>query len=227
MSSFADRREGYFVSKNGKPKKFDFDLRVCVPESGSYTKKQRRAFQRLMSGLTVGKSRSERLRFTTLTTSDEAKRLGFDKKLNEHFRVLKMRIFRKYRFKMKYWKIRTNEGNGVLHIVFRGKYIPQKWLSEQWADIHKSPIVDIRSLYETAKGLKGICFYLVRNYLAKQSFERMSWGYSWVFPGFVKKWKALIAKYGFENALYLWKRFLSSPFLVTRQIKLDRFMIFR
>ena len=47
------------------------------------------------------------------------------------------------------------------YIVFRGKYIPQKWLSEQWADIHKSPIVDIRSLRETRKGLTGIVFYLV------------------------------------------------------------------
>jgi hypothetical protein len=224
MSSFADRRQGYFVSKNGKLRKLDFNLRVCVPESGSYTKKQRRAFQRLMSGLTVGKGRRERLRFTTLTTSNEAKSLGFDKKLNEHFRVLKMRIFRKYHFKMKYWKIRTNEGNGVLHIVFRGKYIPQKWLSEAWADIHKSPIVDIRSLYETPKGLKGICFYLVGNYLSKQSFERMSWGYSWVFPAFVASWRRLIEKYGFKRGLELWNKLLCRPFVVTRQARLNRFL---
>ncbi len=85
-----------------------------------YTKKQRRAFQRLMSGLTVGKSRRERLRFMTLTSSPEAK----GRNLGADFRALKMRILRKFHFKMKYWKIRTNEGNGVLHIVYRGKYIP-------------------------------------------------------------------------------------------------------
>ena len=174
MSFFADRREGYFVSRDGKVKKFDFNLRKCVPENGGYNKKQRRAFQRLMSGLTVGKSRNQRLRFMTLTTSDQAKDLGFHKKLNDQFRALKMRIYRKYKFKMKYWKIRPNEGNGVLHIVFRGKFIPQKWLSSKWTDLHKSPIVDIRSLYETPRGLKGICFYLIGNYLSKQSFERMS-----------------------------------------------------
>jgi hypothetical protein len=224
MSSYADRREGYFVSRDGKVKKFDFNLRKCVSENGSYTKKQRRAFQRLMSGLTVGKNRKERLRFTTLTTSDEAKSLGFDKKLNEHFRVLKMRIFRKYRFKMKYWKIRTNEGNGVLRIVFRGKYIPQEWLSAQWADIHKSPIVDIRSLYETSNGLKGLCFYLVGSYLSKQSFERMSWGYSWVFPAFVSSWKHLIEKYGFRRGLELWNKLLCLPFIATRQVRLSRFL---
>jgi hypothetical protein len=152
MLSVENRREGYFVSKSGQLKKFDFNLRKCVPENGGYTKKQRRAFQRLISGLTVGKSRRERLRFMTLTSSPES----VSRKRNDDFRALKMRVLRRYHFKMKYWKIRTNEGNGVLHIVFRGKYIPQKWLSAQWADIHKSPIVDIRSLRETRKGLTGI-----------------------------------------------------------------------
>jgi len=169
----------------------------------------------------VGKSRRERLRFMTLTSSPES----VGRSLNADFRALKMRIYRKYHFKMKYWKIRTNEGNGVLHIVFRGKYIPQKWLSTQWAEIHRSSIVDIRSLYETRKGLTGIVFYLVGNYLAKQSFERMSWGYSWVFPGFVKKWKGFIEKYGYRSALFLWKGFLSRPFIITRQIKLTKWVL--
>ena len=35
MSFFADRREGYFVSRDGKVKKFDFNLRKCVLESYS------------------------------------------------------------------------------------------------------------------------------------------------------------------------------------------------
>ena len=185
-----------------------------------YTKKQRRAFQRLMSGLTVGKSRRERLRFLTLTSSPES----VGRSLNADFRALKMRIFRKFHFKMKYWKIRTNEGNGVLHVVFRGKYLPQEWLSQQWADIHKSPIVDIRSLRETRKGVTGIVFYLVGNYLSKQSFERMSWGYSWVFPAFVGCWKRLVEKYGFEQALFLWNRLLQNSFIVTRQVRLTKFL---
>jgi hypothetical protein len=173
-----------------------------------------------MSGLTVGKSRLERLRFMTLTSSPESK----DRNLNADFRALKMRIFRKFHFKMKYWKIRTNEGNGVLHIVFRGKYIPQLWLGEQWVDIHRSPIVDIRSLYETRKGLTGIVFYLIGNYLSKQSFERMSWGYNWVFPAFVSSWKHLTMEYGFKRGLELWNRLLCSPFVLMRQVSLDRFL---
>lgn len=203
------------------PRRFDLSLRRYV-EDGNYvyTKKQRRAFQRLMSGLTVGKSRSERLRFLTLTSSPAS--VGRD--LNADFRTLKMRIYRKFHFKMKYWKIRTNEGNGVLHIIFRGKFIPQEWLSDAWFEIHKSPIVDIRSLYETRRGLTGIVFYLVGNYLAKQSFERMSWGYSWVFPAFVRSWKRLVEKYGFKRGLELWNKLLCSSFVVTRQVRLTRFL---
>ncbi len=173
-----------------------------------------------MSGLTVGKSRRERLRFMTLTSSPESE----GRNLNADFRTLKMRVFRKFHFKMKYWKIRTNEGNGVLHIVFRGKYIPQKWLSEQWADIHTSPIVDIRSLRETRKGLTGIVFYLVGNYLSKQSFERMSWGYNWVFPKFVGCWKAIVQRYGLHRGLEVWNRLLCTSFVVTRQVRLTRFL---
>ena len=116
----------YSIAQKLSSRIFDLELRRYRSEGeGRYTKKQRRAFQRLMSGLTVGKSRSERLRFMTLTSSPESK----DRNLNADFRTLKMRILRKYHFKMKYWKIRTNEGNGVLHIVFRGKYILKSGLA--------------------------------------------------------------------------------------------------
>lgn len=127
-SSSVKRKKPRLPRNDGIKREFDFNEHRYKTEGG-YTKKQKRSFQRLMSGLALGKNRNERLRFMTLTTSDEAKSLGFNKLLNNHFRTLKMRILRKYHFKMKYWKIRTNEGNGVLHIVFRGKYIHQKGLA--------------------------------------------------------------------------------------------------
>ena len=60
--------------------------------------------------------------------------------------------------------------------------------------------------------------------MTKQSFERMSWGYSWVFPAFVSSWKRLIEKYGFKRGLELWNRLLCSPFVVTRQVRLTGFL---
>jgi hypothetical protein len=52
----------------------------------------------------------------------------------------------------------------------------------------------------------------------------MSWGYGWVFLDFVKKWKELIEEYGFKSALCLWKKFLSYPFVITKQTRLTKFM---
>jgi hypothetical protein len=69
-----------------------------------------------------------------------------------------------------------------------------------------------------------MCFYLIGNYLSKQSFERMSWGYSWVFPTFVGCWKRLLEKYGFKRGLELWNKLLCSPFVVTRQVRLSKFL---
>ncbi len=72
-------------------------------------------------------------------------------------------------------------------------------------------------MYENKKGLTGIAFYLNGNYLAKQSFERISWGYGWVFPGFVGCWKRLVEIYGFKRGLELWVRLLCCQFVVTRR----------
>jgi hypothetical protein len=60
--------------------------------------------------------------------------------------------------------------------------------------------------------------------LSKQSFERISWGYSWVFPAFVGSWKRLIEKYGFKRGLELRNGLLCTSFIVARQIRLTRFV---
>lgn len=93
------------------------------------------------------------------------------------------RIRRRYGL-FEYCKIRTPEGQGgVIHCCFRGKYIPQKWLSEQWQEIHGAKIVDIRELY----GDKGIASYLM-GYLGHHSNYHMGFSRYWVFPGFVREW---------------------------------------
>lgn len=47
------RHQGYFVSKDGKKKRFDFALRKCVSENGSYTKKQRTGVSSNVVGVTT------------------------------------------------------------------------------------------------------------------------------------------------------------------------------
>jgi len=124
-----------------------------------------------------------RVRFITLTTSTEAS----IEDLNKHFRALVMRIRRKYG-QFVYFKVKTDEGNGVLHILAVCPYIDQRWLSEAWSELHKSPVVDIRLL---KGGAKGIARYLVSQYCAGQEFIRQSWAYEWVYKGFIKVWEGL------------------------------------
>jgi len=115
-----------------------------------------------------------------------------------------MRIKRKYGM-FEYIKVRTNEGNGVLHLLYVGGYIPQQWLSKNWAAIHQSPIVDIRA----ASRIKNLGSYVVSQYLSDQrcSFLRYSWSWNWVFKGFVSYWKQI--KRQFKNtAIDVWHKVL-------------------
>jgi hypothetical protein len=115
-----------------------------------------------------------------------------------------MRIKRKYG-EFEYIKIRTDEGNGVVHILYAGCFIPQPWLSRMWNEIHQSPIVDIRS----ASRIKGLGRYVVSQYLSDQrcSFLRYSWSWGWVYRGFVKIWRKVCICSG--NPIFLWNRHLS------------------
>jgi hypothetical protein len=92
-----------------------------------------------------------------------------------------------------YCKVETSEGGGVLHIIFKGDFIPQKWLSVQWNDIRNgSWNVDIRLCRDT-----HAC-YVVNQYLSGQNaFERYSWSWGWVYKGFIKNWYNF-KKYFFE-----------------------------
>ena len=78
------------------------------------------------------------------------------KKLNYHFNLLDKQIEYTFGFKMQYWKVQTNEGYGVLHVVFRvvddklprkrkkgvltskrrRGFVPHTWLSKTWDKIH-------------------------------------------------------------------------------------------
>lgn len=148
---------------------------------GGWNGKQKRSLQRLLSGLTRARSRGDRMRFMTLTTAVG----GSFERLRRDFQTLRKRIEHEFRFLAQYWSVRTDEGNGVLHIVFKGGFIPHAWLSKAWESIHGAKIVDIREIKGSSK---RVASYLISNYLCKQSFERMSWSWNWVFRGFCGLW---------------------------------------
>jgi len=114
---------------------------------------------------------------------------------------------------MDYMKFKTNEGYGVLHVIFVGAFIPQQWLSRNWNEIHGAKIVDVREV----RGEKRLARYLISNYLVTQTFVRMSWSWGWVFRGFVSMWKWFVLKFGYPLCIRRWTSFLSSKVLFWKQ----------
>jgi len=230
-SSYIGKGEGVYknpsLDKNGQN---------CT-SVGEWDRKRRRCYQRILSG--IKRHRGELLRFLTLTSSNEARR-----GIGEDFRVLKERIRRltpyrlikegyltwgelkKFypnknlheRIRFEYLKIETSEGNGVLHVLYYGDYIPQMWLSDQWEEIHQSPIVDIRAVRSKEGDKKRLAEYCVNQYCAGQDeFIRYSWSWGWCFKGFVRVWKKLVDEYGLKRAIGLWDVLLETGFLWTQE----------
>jgi hypothetical protein len=217
---------------------FDFNERRYM-KRWTYTKKQRRAFHRCISGLFRAKGRLERIRFMTLTSSPQSNR----SKLNYHFNLLVKQIEYTFGFKMQYWKVRTNEGYGVLHVLFRvidntlprkrkksvlvskrrRGFIPHSWLSKTWEEIHGAKVVEIHEL-KGKKTEREITSYVVGNYVSKQPIERMSYSHKWVCIGFSKKWKKFLEVYS-KRAVEVWDNWLLiANFCGYRDLKLDSFL---
>jgi len=226
---------------------------------GRFTKKQKRHFMRLKSGMTLAAGRKERLCFLTLTTkydtSEPQNRFKRIKDQNYAFTKLKQKIerylqkamyvryckkcklspfelhgskksikyphlFSRFRFKFKYFKLKTSEGGGVMHIVFRKAHnvprIPFEWLSSQWSKIWNSPRVNISEI--KIKSSHGLAMYLVGQYFAKQPVIRMSYGHQWVFQGFKKSFTHIIEVYGFKRALEIWQKRMQNNDLPTHAL---------
>ncbi|GAJ06306.1 unnamed protein product, partial [marine sediment metagenome] len=76
-----------------------------------------------------------------------------------------------------YIAIKTSEGNGVLHILYAGDFIPQSWLSGNWLALHGAWNVDIRDTYGSKRGIAG---YLTQYCAGQHKFLRYSWSWGWV-----------------------------------------------
>jgi len=170
-----------------------------------WTTKQKRAYQRAKSGVRVAEIKKQYVKHLVLTSSPE----GSNRDIMQDFQVLRKRIEREFNIKFNYFSVHTNEGQhqvveriynsgktgffllgGVLHIIFReNKYLPQQWLSNNWADIHKSPNVSIKAVPD-----RDTARYIVTQYVAGQgsSYQRCSWSQGWVCKGFVKAWKNIL-----------------------------------
>ena len=197
--------------------------------------KQKRSFHSIISGLRFAKFGNKLIRFMTLTTSDLCvmQKDYADGSINKDFQVLRKRILRyspyrlykegyvskrqlsKYyfpeerykKFSFEYFKVETNEGNGVLHILYRGSYLPYNFVVDNWFDIHLSFNANIQLV--NMSSLKDCAGYVVSQYVGSQgsSYVRSSQSWKWVFRGFKSLWYAMVRDYP-DNCLKLWYNIL-------------------
>jgi hypothetical protein len=166
---------------------------LATPRRSGWGPKARRWYQRVLSGVTHHQANRRRLRVMTLTTSPEGRARC---ELGASWGTLLKRIRRRWVLEgFEYWKLRTSEGHGVLHIIFSGPYIPHAWLTRTWKEIHFSPVVYLQELRYRRKRLIS---YLMTHYLPAHDepslYTRMSWSWGWVFRGFAGAWR------------YFWRR---------------------
>ena len=196
--------------------------------------KRCRAYRNILFGLKKSKIIDADCRFMTLTTSRlQYDMEGYDcKDLNEHFRVLKGRLLRLRpvdlvkagyisrsdavyyyghskmykRFPFDYFKVITNEGNGVIHILYRGWFIPYNWLVDNWQDIHNSWEVNIQRIAKLKKSVRGVAGYIVGQYVAGQdvSYVRFSQSWSWVYRGYVEDWNIFKKWFHGKDLIRVW-----------------------
>lgn len=145
----------------------------------SARKRFRRMYHRVRSGL----EKSGDVRLLTLTSSPQSGDFQRD------FRMLIMRL-RRRGLVTDYIRCPEKTATGLRHehILFRGSYVEQAYLSHLWSKIHNAPVVDIRRV----GGRHRLACYLA-NYLAKSPAGRYSYSWAWVWKGFAKSWKRLNA----------------------------------
>lgn len=144
-------------------------------------RRKSRAYHRLVTGLNAAKARGEQVRFMTLTTVSSVA-------LNDAFIALVKRIKRRF-YTFEYCKIKTVEGvAGVIHLLWKGCYIPQAWLSQNWAEISGAYIVDVRKIWGPAGRIGN---YLC-NYLNAHEGSRLGYSWKWVYRGFAGDWRDLL-----------------------------------
>jgi len=165
------------------------------------TRRKRRFYQRAISGVTAGKCRNEFIAFLTLTSSPKS-----PADITHSWEKLKKRIRRKFgSFEYIWVRERTQSGLIHMHILFRGPYIPQKWLSENWEEIHKAKIVYVEAVWDTGKAIR----YMMK-YLSKEIEGRFGYSWKWIFKGAARVWKWLCRtlRYEMKEIIKIWEKLI-------------------
>ena len=163
--------------------------------------KVKRFWQRAKSGVFAGRKKNEFFAFLTLTSSPES-----PEEISKSWERLKKRIQRRFG-RIEYIWVREFTQSGLLHmhVVIRGPYIPQKWLSQNWQEIHRAKIVHIEAIWNVEKAIR----YMAK-YLSKEIVGRFGYSWGWVFRRSGEVWRILCRSmlgngYKLKDILKIWE----------------------
>ena len=229
----------------------DFSLLGVSQENCTYSRakglkqvwnsSQRNAFLRIKCGILA--HNNEILRFMTLTSAEEMLRdinevfrcmktmikrytpyrlmkEGYIKKRNVRFYYPNKNPFSKLNFE--YIKIKTSEGNGVLHIPFFGDYLPYNFLCDLFSYYSGFAWnIDIRKVRGKAlsnRDKRKLSYYVMNQYVVNQSDENgessykgYSTSWNWIFRGFTKwynEFKSTLRSFDYVERNKMLARFL-------------------
>jgi len=153
-------------------------------------RRRARFWQRLFTGAEA----ADRLRFLTLNSSDESIVLGID--ILKSFSKLVKRIRRKYG-EFEYFGVVACDKDEPLrehiHVICKGKFMPQLELEDMWIDVHRS----IKPYIEAVDDVDAAARY-IGSYLNMQSYRVRKYIMSagWVFKGWVSWSRRFKKHYG-------------------------------
>jgi hypothetical protein len=122
--------------------------------------------------------------FLTLTVNPARGQSPTDRarELVDAMRVMFKRASRKFRkMKLEYLAVfeETKKGEPHLHILLRAPFIPQRWISEQMAELIAAPIVDIRRVTNANLAARYVAKYVAKGPKSFGSLKRY-----WATPGY-------------------------------------------
>jgi hypothetical protein len=104
-----------------------------------------------------------------------------------------------------YFSVRTGKGvSGVWHIARFGVFIPHKWLSEQWGELHQAKNVSLvdQGNVKSPKRLTG--YFLSHYFRGQDKIKHISWSWKWLHRGAVGKWRKMVKTEGIVKAIFIW-----------------------
>jgi hypothetical protein len=183
------------------------EIILGLPSPGE--RRARRAYRELINGVRLAESQGVQLYFLTLTTwlREKSEDIEHDWRLLVK-RIRRMcelvNIFFEAECFFEFVKIRTLEGRGVIHVLFKGVDISESWISKQWFKIHGAYVVRLLKCWDNQgdRLVNYLCRYLVRS----SHSERLASSRNWIYPGWVRDFKKFIKTYGFKQGIKLWEQ---------------------